>query len=506
MARQGSEKGRTGCVTCKRRRVKCDEGRPVCRRCHVGDRFCNYLDPPLGSYSWQYLLQRKTDPPLVRECLSVIGTGRLPPHQARGLDYFRCVVAPALGGHLGDNFWTTPVLQLATSQPAAMHGIQAIGLLYKGFRPSWENGPVSEEAAALRHYNHALRLVATGSDLPVSVVLVTSVLFVCIEFLRGDIAAAITHCRHATLLASSARTDQTSAAAVVVLQHLGIFPHMFSSAEFPLLALEPPRQSRFESVAAAASAMDRILARAIRLVRILDAYRLGANDAALPGDAWTMQQALLRDLISWKTAFEALPPSESYPADTADAGQALLRMRFLVGWVWTSIATSRDETASDVFRAEFTEIVKLAKSATQGQVKQPRFLFNMGTTPLLHFVVIKCRHLPTRLEALGMLRGLAQVRESVWDAETMYAIGKCIIEHEHGICLYVDGVLSAVSGGELPGDESRIRDSYVEDKLVEHTDERGNRVLRRRIHLMFVAGGVVVEKLDWISSPVVLEA
>ena len=39
-------KVRTGCLTCKQRRVKCDEGKPVCRRCTVGKHRCaGYVSP-----------------------------------------------------------------------------------------------------------------------------------------------------------------------------------------------------------------------------------------------------------------------------------------------------------------------------------------------------------------------------------------------------------------------------------------------------------------------------
>ena len=36
------KKSRNGCLVCKKRRVKCDEGRPQCKRCAVGRRHCEY--------------------------------------------------------------------------------------------------------------------------------------------------------------------------------------------------------------------------------------------------------------------------------------------------------------------------------------------------------------------------------------------------------------------------------------------------------------------------------
>ncbi|KAI4283469.1 MAG: hypothetical protein L6R38_002111 [Xanthoria sp. 2 TBL-2021] len=37
---------RSGCYTCRQRRVKCDEARPQCARCHKGSRTCTYPEPP----------------------------------------------------------------------------------------------------------------------------------------------------------------------------------------------------------------------------------------------------------------------------------------------------------------------------------------------------------------------------------------------------------------------------------------------------------------------------
>ncbi|KAF4240585.1 hypothetical protein CNMCM6457_007163 [Aspergillus fumigatiaffinis] len=45
-ARRPHKKSRTGCVTCKRRRVKCDETRPFCRRCEKLGAPCSYGSSP----------------------------------------------------------------------------------------------------------------------------------------------------------------------------------------------------------------------------------------------------------------------------------------------------------------------------------------------------------------------------------------------------------------------------------------------------------------------------
>ncbi|QIX01044.1 hypothetical protein AMS68_006561 [Peltaster fructicola] len=42
---------RSGCYTCRQRRVKCDEGRPICDRCRKGKRDCTYPDKTTSSKS-----------------------------------------------------------------------------------------------------------------------------------------------------------------------------------------------------------------------------------------------------------------------------------------------------------------------------------------------------------------------------------------------------------------------------------------------------------------------
>lgn len=37
---------RTGCITCRRRRIKCDESQPVCTRCRNANFQCEGYDPP----------------------------------------------------------------------------------------------------------------------------------------------------------------------------------------------------------------------------------------------------------------------------------------------------------------------------------------------------------------------------------------------------------------------------------------------------------------------------
>lgn len=50
MARRPHKKSRAGCLTCKRRHVKCDETRPICIPCSTAHRECEYSES--GSFTW----------------------------------------------------------------------------------------------------------------------------------------------------------------------------------------------------------------------------------------------------------------------------------------------------------------------------------------------------------------------------------------------------------------------------------------------------------------------
>lgn len=39
----GGQRSRSGCFTCRRRKVKCDESRPICEKCQIGHRDVSQL-------------------------------------------------------------------------------------------------------------------------------------------------------------------------------------------------------------------------------------------------------------------------------------------------------------------------------------------------------------------------------------------------------------------------------------------------------------------------------
>lgn len=433
--------------------------------------------------------------------------------ELRGLDFFRCVVTAALASPLTGSFWARPVFQLAMQESAVRHAVLAISWLYERFDPlSYSSSSPDQHGPAIRHYNKALGQVATSTHFDADTVLLISVLFTCIEFLSGNAMAAIDHCRHGIHILKSMR--RASPDISLIFRHLSIFPFFFgaTASDFPLLPSPEYSSQHIDTLPQAAATLDCLMSRSVRFLRAFDSYRLGTVEMAeLPCSLTTMENDLCQGLERWHRDFANFIP-DTEPSNENRALLRSLKMRWLVCDIWIRIASSRDETCCDAYQDQFECIVALAREETTsrtlpGTSKPSVFKFEMGLAPLLHFVVLKCRFLPLRLEALALTRTLGCARESLWDAVLMYAIGSRIIEWEHGIELS-----PRLSEGELqhthlehvlPGDNQRIRDMYLEEEIQVHVNYGGAKVTRRRIAFFVRRDAEAQVKIarDWIYLP-----
>ena len=207
--RLGSKKSRSGCLTCKTRRVKCDEVKPECDRCRSTGRKC---DGYSGSQK-----SDKTNNSLIRSQFSQsLG---LRDGDRRRFDFFLSWTAPRLAGSLDKEFWCGHVLRLAHAEPLVLDSLLAISTLYEHpqylvsfhpptnvsprsgkiaalqmAHPSHPQPPDEHHTSALRLYNRAIRSVkqrmedGTGTPL---IALLSCVLFICIEVIRDNVFGAL---------------------------------------------------------------------------------------------------------------------------------------------------------------------------------------------------------------------------------------------------------------------------------------------------------------------------
>lgn len=189
----------TGCKTCKIRRVKCDEGKPSCKRCSSTGRKCDgyfysgvpsgtttRLTPPTATNQNLHSTKSSID---VSPSLTFLDTNI----EQRSFDFFHQNTIPQLSSIFGSPSWkqlNRLLLQAAYHEPAVRHASVALGALHETFELSSRpllssNEETTNTQFAVQQYvkalgylvNPAIRRGKPAAD----VALITCILFVCFE-------------------------------------------------------------------------------------------------------------------------------------------------------------------------------------------------------------------------------------------------------------------------------------------------------------------------------------
>ncbi|KAI1366722.1 hypothetical protein F5Y08DRAFT_337309 [Xylaria arbuscula] len=192
-------KTRSGCLTCKIRRVKCDEARPDCLRCTSTGRICDgYSHATPGATAL---------PALQGPSLDIQAS----PRSKRSFSFFVQCTCSQLAGFFGSDFWERLVLQAAHNEPAVRHAVIAIGSRHELAMYQTGKGGVGGNFA-LGEYNLAIRHLLSpphgGGPRGVDVYLIMSILFACFENIQGNHASAMTHLQSGVKLLRETVYDQ----------------------------------------------------------------------------------------------------------------------------------------------------------------------------------------------------------------------------------------------------------------------------------------------------------
>ncbi|KAK5224581.1 hypothetical protein LTR72_004362 [Exophiala xenobiotica] len=192
-------KVKTGCGTCKVRKVKCDEAKPKCNRCLSTGRKCDGYRPASD-----------TPPPGSNSLASLDAHPNFFASQAerRSFDFFQSRACHRLGGYFNRPFWTQEVLRAATHHPSIRHLVFALGTAYETFENEVSSSDSQYDTTGGKHFallqaNQSIRLMKdlfhSGSKCQsvenTSCIVTASILFTYIASLQGQFAQAIEHVR-----------------------------------------------------------------------------------------------------------------------------------------------------------------------------------------------------------------------------------------------------------------------------------------------------------------------
>lgn len=251
-------KVRTGCITCKKRHVKCDETKPHCTNCLRARGHCQGYAPRKPSKNasavpvqicWDSR-EFKPQPPPRQASLQLqrqINPDSVDFRDDSALLYFDEFVALAQGPWInassGNDLWRVTLPQLARSNDVLRSAAVAIGALStwhgrSGSRslraaPAPAPAPASPKGEHGAHYLHAVAYYCRSIQLQRQSAspedaLFLSLLLLLFESLRGDGRAALDHVNHGLtlLLTLLAEDDHVSSRNHLFVAVADIFAHL----------------------------------------------------------------------------------------------------------------------------------------------------------------------------------------------------------------------------------------------------------------------------------------
>ncbi|KAE9367259.1 hypothetical protein N431DRAFT_495543 [Stipitochalara longipes BDJ] len=224
--RRSNPKARTGCKTCKIRRVKCDEGKPTCERCRKFGVKCD-------GYGTELSNKRSTPHPIVPNLKPDFQPILWEPASTlfkseKDYRYFQSFcekTALQLDGFVPTDLWSRLMLQACERSQAVRYGIVAIAALdltsdaslsrlQTSHLASDSLDPNAHHQFALQQYGLAVRhmrnsLSKGDQDLPT--ILMTCLVIICFEAFHGNHESAFSQLDIGLkMIEQAAKTDTTS--------------------------------------------------------------------------------------------------------------------------------------------------------------------------------------------------------------------------------------------------------------------------------------------------------
>ncbi|KAF7543080.1 hypothetical protein G7Z17_g11030 [Cylindrodendrum hubeiense] len=462
--RKGSKKVRTGCVTCKIRKVKCDEAKPHCLRCIRTGRQCDGYTASSGS----------TPEPLALS--SVPGVGFSSEQETHAFDYYRARSAKVLSGAIDASFWGGLVLKLSATEPAIRHAILAVSSLHECVEVKSATGRELDRRFAFREYGNAIRSLRNWGqrDESSAVPLLVCILFICIEFLADRDAAAQMHITQGRKILSSLADGRSPTMEMVkqtlvpIYARLSLASFLFGSRP----ATIPAHLKSWTEVPAVFATLEEARCGLYLLLDEGLQFSIQAHVVAFNpnADAEAMltfkaeQQRLLTQLARWHAAFTVLTSMMPHSQGVENV-QNLLRMYHQASFVWISTSLQCTEVAYDAHLPAFSAIISLASSiigSLPANTRMEAFSFETELVAPIYWTVTKCRHPLLRRAALRLLTRdqMRNRRENLWHVRETTVIGARVIEKEEAE--FEDGFSlpsSPEGSGSSPGSSSSSNDT-----------------------------------------------
>ncbi|GLA66740.1 hypothetical protein AtubIFM54640_009324 [Aspergillus tubingensis] len=487
--RSGCKRSRTGCRTCRARRVKCDETPGACHRCTSTGRVCD-----------GYELQRL---PLVKDSWSKIsadlGSGfrwTITSDERRCFSYFQHHTVPTFREMYDSSLWQHLVLQMGQSEPAVYHATVALSAIHQDAEargmPLAANLPATYQGPWLRFAQEQLgrafqtltRRRASPDPRLRNVTLLCCLLFVLCDLLQGHYDDAFTHLQSGLrilrelqaereLVAPTPRQGRVERCLVAAFAQMDIISAHYGVGG-PLLCIDslpgewqlaPTSAAPFATLDDACAAFNLVTSAAYRLENSC----MGMSEQEIARNYDTIQSNRLRarSLASrfWQS-FEPFYRTSYHLRDRKEQRSTeLLHLQYLGIMVSLEVNTQgHNEAVMASFTPDLEEIVSFAESIMDRFPERPTVSINLGVVQPLYLGAIASRDYRIRWRAIKLLRAWPH-REGPFDSNWILALAEETLRLE----------LLADPGVSVPEDAdstSSQDDEFALNRMLQDLEER----------------------------------
>ncbi|RAL60230.1 hypothetical protein DID88_000010 [Monilinia fructigena] len=448
--RKSGPRSKTGCSTCKQRRVKCDETKPECIRCQNLGRECGGYAPEHAEDASKQNPQNPQNAPVpihprpmsvmsYAPSIAILGDQ----FERRYFQRFCDKTATEICGSFDPTFWTEKVPQLCHHDPPIRYATIALGALAKSLEitssptrlslsgfPQIDHHHLDEHHRfALREYSRAiasLRIILSDGRRHLRTSLTACVLFMTFESLQGSYEGALTHLRGGSRLLADWRIarggggsqlsqDSLSEIQDSLVDDLG---RLFARLDVQGLFIPPPYSvpnlfqdymeipDDFESVQEAREVWDFLMA-AIGQFYQKSVIKSQTEPEELSTPYWNrLHNHYTTQLLRWRKAFQSVHAEEAHSGIISANATHMLSIYYNIATILVASSVPHTEMLYDQYNHLFAEIICKAQillSSPDDPSNASRFTLDMGTILPLVITAVKCRDRRIRRQAIALL-------------------------------------------------------------------------------------------------------
>ncbi|RAQ57211.1 C6 finger domain protein [Aspergillus flavus] len=459
MARKSHTKSRTGCRTCKARRIRCDESWPACKRCTSTGRRCDGPSKTATTVtvSFAHVL---TIPTMKKPPARLVYEND---QEARYVAYFLERLALNSPAQTNIPAWRALMIQGVLGDVAVRECAIAISVLMLDTNSKHHSTSCllasqcgnARYKLALKKYGKALSsvraLLSHGDRQSVETALLCGIICIWFEVLIKDHLSALSHLDRCLNIVQMSRVlgrgeiDSDIKEAYVKLD-LQAAIHVGARAPVLLVEETKPIPYIFNTFGEAEQKFNAEYGNVMFLSRRAAApYRYKQPDG-IPLEILAEAQLLLERLEQWNLAFHYSYSCQKTQGDPRMTPQVcLLLIQYHMAVITASTCLYAEEMIYDRFLPNFDHMMRLAKKLVSWWHSRPAGSMlgvpvDMGVVQPLYMIATKCRVTSLRQSAIDMLASMPNDK-GVWEGPVVASVARRAKDIEElGLNVKIDGV------------------------------------------------------------------